>query len=73
MKKNRLIVLLPLVFASLAGCNSNNGGGQGGGGGATKDIAYDDTREDYYDNVESRNKFNKDNELNFDDEITNHF
>ena len=71
MKKNRLIVLLPLVFASLAGCNSNNGGDQGGGGGATKDIAYDDTREDYYDNVESRNKFNKDNELNFDDEITN--
>lgn len=62
MKNNKLLVLLPFLLISLSGCNGNK---------KTNKEAFDDTRADYYDNIELRNAFNKDDENNFDDEITN--
>jgi len=67
MKKNKLMVLIPLMLSSLAGCGNQNGG-------TTPQIdkeAFDDTRADYYSMVERRNAFNNDDEHNFVDEITN--
>ena len=61
MKNRALMVLIPLLISSLVGCKSD---------GKNKE-AFDDTRDDYYQNIEKRNAFNKDSELNFDDEITN--
>ena len=64
--KNKFVLALsiPTLLFSLTGCNNQNG--------QTYDKeAYDDTREDYYQNVEKRNKFDSENQLNFDDEITN--
>ena len=61
MKNRALVVLLPLLLTSLSGCKSNTKNKE----------AFDDTRDDYYKNIELRNAFNKESELNFDDEITN--
>lgn len=62
MKTNRLLVLLPFVLVSLSGCTTTK---------KEDKEAYDTSSPDYYQNVERRNAFNKENELNFDDEITN--
>lgn len=62
MKSNRLLVLVPFLLISLSGCKS---------GSKNDPTAFDDTSKDYYSKVEKRNAFNKDDEKNFDDEITN--
>lgn len=62
MKTNRLFVLLPFVLVSLSGCTTAR---------KQDKEAYDTSRPDYYQNIERRNAFDKENELNFDDEITN--
>ena len=62
MKTNRLFVLLPFVLVSLSGCTATR---------KEDKEAYDTSRPDYYQNIERRNAFDKENELNFDDEITN--
>ena len=62
MKTNRLLVLLPFVLVSLSGCTTTK---------KEDKEAYDTSSPDYYQNVEKRNAFDKGNELNFDDEITN--
>ncbi len=61
MITNRLLVLLPIVLISLAGCEKKE----------DLSYAYDTSRADYYSNIEKRNAFDKENELNFKDEITN--
>ncbi len=62
MKKNGLFVLVPFLLVSLTGCPS---------GEKYDKEAFDTSRSDYYENVERRNKFDQDNELNFNDDITN--
>ena len=62
MKKNGLFVLVPFLLVSLTGCPS---------GKKIDKEAFDTSRSDYYETVERRNKFDQDNELNFNDEITN--
>ena len=49
MKNRALVVLLPLLLTSLSGCKSNTKNKE----------AFDDTRDDYYKNIELRNAFNK--------------
>ena len=64
MKNLKVLSLLPLVVTGLIGCNNQKG----------KKInpnAYNDQSEEYYSLVEERNPFDKSNELNFVDEITN--
>ena len=64
MKNLKILSLLPLVVTGLIGCNNQKG----------KKInpnAYNDQSEEYYSLVEERNPFDKSNELNFVDEITN--
>lgn len=67
MKKTNIIISLPFLLLSLVGC----GGSSGGGDSPIDKEAYDDTRSDYYDLVERRNKFDEYSELSFNDEITN--
>ena len=62
MKKNGLLVLVPFLLVSLAGCTSEK---------KFDKEAFDTSRSDYYENVEKRNKFDQENELNFNDDITN--
>ena len=64
MKQNKFIMILslPLLIISLGGCNQQ--------GNTPGEDPFDDKSEKYYENVEKRNQFNKDSELNFDDEIT---
>ena len=62
MKNKQLLILIPSLLISLAGCKSS---------GKKNQEAFDDKSADYYSKVELRNAFNKESELNFDDEITN--
>ena len=62
MKTNKLLVLLPFVLVSLSGCTTTK---------KEDKEAYDTSSPDYYQNVEKRNAFDRENEFNFDDEITN--
>ena len=57
---------MPLLFNPLTGCGQSPAPGK-----VIDEEAFDDKNENYYSMVERRNAFNLDNELNFDDEITN--
>ena len=62
MKNNKLLVVVPFMLISLVGCTKT----------VKEDVeAFDTSRSDYYANIERRNAFDKENELNFKDEITN--
>ena len=61
MKNNRLLIVLPFILTSLVGCNGNKDNKE----------AYNTDSPDYYANIEKRNAFDLENELNFNDEITN--
>ena len=62
MKNNKLFVLIPFLLISLSGCKGKN---------KLDPAAYDTSSDKYYANIELRNAFNPDDELNFNDEITN--
>ena len=63
MKKSKLLLTIPFLV-SLTACPSANTD-------QSEKEAFDDTRSDYYQNVEKRNAFDPDSTLSFDDEITN--
>ena len=64
MKEFKKISLLPFLLIGLVACGSKKESQSG-------PDPYDERSEDYYSLVEKRNPFDKESELNFDDEITN--
>ena len=63
MKNTKIMLAIPFLLFSLTSCNKDKKG--------INKEAFDDSRSDYYSQVEARNSFDKSNTLNFDDEITN--
>ena len=64
MKNGKILMVLPFLVIVTA-CNNNSSDNKG------KSEAFDDKGANYYSLVEERNAFDLENELNFDDEITN--
>lgn len=63
-KNEKILFIVPFLLMGLVGCQNQNKK-------SSNSEAFDDTSDKYYSNIELRNAFNEDSELNFDDEITN--